>query len=733
MDDDPLIPIEEDGPPASAPALHEALPHWLVLVVDDDEDMHRAVSLALRGGRVEGRPVRLLHAHSAEEARGVIADEEDLAVILLDVVMERDDAGLQLVQQVREELGRSAVRIILCTGQPGYAPELDSIRDYDIDDYKTKSELTQVRLFTAMTTALRAYRQLCMHEALLRGFERVIRASTELSKLHDTQHFAQEVLVQLCGVLELEPVGLICVDQGGAHKPLSIVAGVGRFSAFVGADLDAVGEPAVRQAVREGLAARGHVFAPQVLLYLPMGQRRAWAVYVEVPRPLSEMDRRLLQVMAVNLVVGLDNVRLYDRLVDQAYVDPLLRIPNLNSMLQLLDVGEVERDDRTLALLDIDDFSAFNDALGHDFGDLLLREVAHSLSLRLPHSHIARLGPDIFGVLGPSDEVMPENLQHSLREGVVADGESVSVSATMGLVRLSERCDAGASVLKDAHVALKQAKKHQRGSAAYFSESMGVDARERMRLLASLRQAFDAQHMYLLYQPKVSLPDGQPVGVEALLRWRTAEGHLVQPDRFIPLAEQSGLIGALGAFVLRSACQQLLRLREAGERELVMAINVSQAQLREADFLATLQGAIVDAGVPAEFVEIEVTESMAAEDLELIGPLLAQVRAMGVSVAIDDFGTGFSSLSVLRHLPVQRLKIDRSFIAELHLDDSIARMVITLGHSLGLHITAEGVETEAQRQALCELGCEEGQGWLYAPALNEHDLLRWLRAHRKRP
>jgi EAL domain-containing protein (putative c-di-GMP-specific phosphodiesterase class I) len=204
---------------------------------------------------------------------------------------------------------------------------------------------------------------------------------------------------------------------------------------------------------------------------------------------------------------------------------------------------------------------------------------------------------------------------------------------------------------------------------------------------------------------------------------------LVPPDRFIPLAEQSGMMVAIGTFVLRTACNKLARLRAAGHLGLTMAINVSQAQLREPDFVEVLRRALSDAAVPPAQVELEITESMAAEDLALIQKLLGEIVALGVKIAIDDFGTGFSSLSVLRKLPAHRLKIDRSFIQEIESDDSIARMVIGLGHSQGMQITAEGVENEAQREILCRLGCDEGQGWLFARPMEKEVLRDWLEQH----
>ena len=222
--DDDLIALlddEHEAPPALA-----AGSTWEVLIVDDDADVHRATEMALRDIHIEGRALKLIHAYSRQEALALVAQHEDLAVILLDVVMESDDAGLQMVGDVRQRLKREAVRIILRTGQPGYAPELDTIRHYDINDYRTKSELTRVRLFTSLTVAVRVYRQMRAHEQTRRGLEMVVRASTDLSKLHGMHLFAQGVVSQLCALLGIQPEGLICAQAGlqGHGEPARVIA-----------------------------------------------------------------------------------------------------------------------------------------------------------------------------------------------------------------------------------------------------------------------------------------------------------------------------------------------------------------------------------------------------------------------------------------------------------------------------------------------------------------------------
>lgn len=698
---------------------------WQVLVVDDDPDVHETTALALRNLTIDGRKLELVHAHSAGEALSVLSAQNDFAVILLDVVMESEDAGLKLVHRIRGELNNRLLRIILRTGQPGYAPEMDTIRDYDINDYKTKTELTRTRLFTSMTTAIRTYRQMREQEELRIGLELVVSASTELTQVKGLQLFAEGVVVQLSALLGLSPEGLICAEQGDAHKPARVIAAAGQFSHLVNQPLELL-PVKVRHLLQQCLQQRCNVQDDGLALYFPTENPRGLAAWVELKRPLQDTDMHLLQVFSSSMSVGFENVMLYTRMRDQAYCDPLLQIPNLNQLLLWLADPALVCNGNTLAVIDIDDFSAINDTLGHSFGDNILRAVYHRLSNVLAACRIARIGSDIFAVIGPDDSLTPDAVKNLFITAFICAEEPLRLSATTGFVQLQGRTPAGSELLKDAHLALKQAKLSNRGGSACFSEELGIQARERIRLLTSLREAFNQTQMFLLYQPKIDLSSGKTSGFEALIRWRNADGDLIPPDRFIPLAEKSGMIIAIGYFVLRSACDFLRRLHVQGYTWLTMAINVSQVQLKEADFVNRLKIILAASHVPPSAVELEITESTAAEDAAMLIERLQEIRALGVKIAIDDFGTGFSSLSILRHMPATRLKIDRSFINEMTSDDSIPRLVISLGHSMDMQITAEGVETKEQRDLLQTLGCDEAQGWLYAPALDEKKAEEWL-------
>ena len=716
VDEEALVPDDTAG-------------HWRILIVDDEPDVHEVTLLALRDVLIEGRRLTFLHAHSAIEAKEILGREDDIAVILLDVVMETDDAGLKLVRYLREELGNRATRVILRTGQPGYAPEMETIHLYDINDYKTKSELTRVRLYTTITVAIRSFWQIHQLEANRRGLEMIVNAAMELSKPNGLRRFAEGVVTQLCALLGVSDDGLVCTATASRSVTPYVLAAAGHYSAWIGQSLSAIPDERVKRILEEALGQCQHAFGESTCLYFSTPDGHALAAFVDVDYPLSEVDRKLLEVFCSNIAIGFENVQLYQKVYDLAFEDLLVHLPNRNSFVGLVECRPVSAD--RVALVDIDGFSDINSILDQAFGDLVLEAVATRLRAAFPPSvAVARVGNDVFGLLGNACEVSPERIAQVFALPFAVDGQELRLSATSGLIALGGNQDKAVEVLKNTGVALKHAKSFQRGKSMFYEPVHAVEARDRMRLLNSLRQAFSAEHLFLQYQPFVDLASGRIVGAEALLRWKTEEGSFVPPDRFIPLAEQSGLMVALGDWVMRSALQFLAHLHTQGVRDFRMAINVSHAQFREPDFIDSLIQAMAAYDIDPSCVEIELTESVAIDNVELIEQKLAALRQAGVAVAIDDFGTGYSSLNILRRLDIDRLKIDRSFVSGEQCaaeDHGIARMVLQLASQLGLRTIAEGIETEEQRQKLAALGCHEGQGYLFARPLSADAFVAFLR------
>ncbi|MEN3363944.1 MAG: diguanylate cyclase, partial [Burkholderiales bacterium] len=391
------------------------------------------------------------------------------------------------------------------------------------------------------------------------------------------------------------------------------------------------------------------------------------------------------------------------------------------------------RSETTLALVDIDHFAETNDALGHQFGDMLLLAITARLQSELDgRLTIGRVGGDTFSVLGDSGHMDPQTILELFDKPFSIDGHDVQMSATIGLLRLHEYEGNGADALKDADIALKRAKLQQRAGHFYFSRSMGVDIRERVRIMHALRGAFEEKRLYAVYQPQVDIATRRAVGAEALMRWKTEDGKFIPPDRFIAIAEYSGLIIDLGEWVLREACLEAVRLRTSGVRNFRIAVNVSQVQFRQPHFLEMLNSVLRDTHVSPDLIELEITESIAMEEPDALIRMLEQIKQTGVTIAIDDFGTGFSSLSYLQRLNADKLKIDRAFVSEIthsSRGSSIAEMVIQLGRNLGLAVIAEGVEDERQAGKLAALGCPFAQGYLFARPMTAEQLTEWLKTN----
>ncbi len=729
-DDELRFISEDDGDGQPSPAVRRS---WRILLVDDDADVHLATVYALGGATILGRPLEFLHAHSANEAMALLQPGGEVAVALVDVVMESNDAGLRLVKFIRESIGLIDTRIVLRTGQPGYAPEDEAIRDYDINDYKTKSELTSGKLYTTLTAAVRSYSQIRTINANRRGLGMIVRASAELMTVLDMKEFASCVIAQIAALLDVPAEGMVCVRDAESGVGFLVTATAGRFAPYQGEALNALADQNVRKMIeRTARTEQNEFLADGTLLFAGSSLGRDLVVFIETPMPLEDSERQLLEVFCTNIAVCLDNVALVARLQDHAYFDPLSRLPNRTHFIE--KIREVFASGRapelTLAVIDIDHFAEANDAFGHHYGDRLL----HAISVRLcvavgPDVVLARIAGDAFGLLGGDEIVNPTFLGELFRTDFVIDGNPHTVSATFGLARLSE-VDSVNYAMQDANIALKRAKLEQRGHYCYYTRSMGGEARARVRLMQDLRQALGGGCLYLLFQPQVNLGSGKPVGAETLLRWRTESGQLVPPDQFIPLAEDSGLIVAIGEWVLRGACQALVALANKGFIEFRMAVNVSVVQFRHPDFVGMLERVIAETGVDPANVELEITESVAMLDPERIVVLLNRIKEFGFTVAIDDFGTGFSSLAYLQRLPVDRLKIDRGFVSRLAFEGegkNIAEMIIDLGRNLGMGVIAEGVEDAAQADYLRARGCHEAQGFLYARPLDADALLEWLK------
>ena len=391
-----------------------------------------------------------------------------------------------------------------------------------------------------------------------------------------------------------------------------------------------------------------------------------------------------------------------------------------------------------LFLLDLDRFKEVNDTLGHAVGDRVLQVAAERLERALrPGDVVARLGGDEFAVLLPlvrdadAAREVAQRIIVAMEEPFTVRGTSIDLEASIGMALFPEHGGDVETLLQRADVAMYVAKSERTTIETYAAER-DTNTPSRLGLLGALRRAIDTGEMEVHYQPKVRVGDGSSAGVEALVRWRHPDRGLVLPDEFIPLAERSGLMQRMTEFVLETALTQAARWCR-DDMPVPIAVNVSMRDLHDAEFAARLGQRLERHGVPADLLCLEITERVLMADVARANGTLEELDSLGVRISLDDFGTGYSSLVLLKRLPVREIKVDRSFVKRLGSvggaqdDATIVRSIIDLGHSLGLTVVAEGVESEAAMERLRSYGCDRAQGWHLSPALPSADVTSWLR------
>jgi len=427
------------------------------------------------------------------------------------------------------------------------------------------------------------------------------------------------------------------------------------------------------------------------------------------------------------------------RIRELADFDPLTGLPNRRLLrdrfAQLLAAAERDEGEIALIFLDLDHFKRINDSLGHSVGDDLLCEVSGRLSAAVRRiDTLARLGGDefIFALPGIHAAAAAEVARRLLDVCVtpfVVGGHELTITPSLGISIYPQDGKDLETLLKNADAAMYRAKEVGRNTFQFYASEMNTATLERLLMESNLRRALNQNEFVLYYQPLVNLQSGLIIGVEALIRWMHPDLGLIMPDRFIHVAEETGLINPIGDWVLCEACRQAQAWCEAGLPPMTMAVNVAPVQFRQAGFVAVVAGALATSGLEAGRLELEVTERTVMYEADINLGTLSALHRMGVELSLDDFGTGYSSLAYLKRFPVGKLKIDRSFINDLEVDSddrAIASTIVSMGRNLRLTVLAEGVENAEQLALLRQMGCDMAQGFHFSRALPADAIARLL-------
>ncbi len=681
----------------------------LVLVADDDPVMRLLMleMLAQVG----------LDAVEAEDGVQALACYQSLApdLVLLDVEMPGMD-GFAVCREIRRLETHSVVPIIMVTG----GDELESV---------TKAYEAGATDFVSKPINW----PILGHRVLY-----VLRASDAITRLRIADAHHRAVLAAIPDTFFRMNKDGFYLDYEQGHEASSVFSS----DNCVGRHLDQVlPEEIARHMLEEVRTVLETQHIRSLDYELPIAGPTPRVRHGEhaVPLPVRHFEARLVAT-GPDEVLGLvrdisERKRTEEQIRRLAYCDSLTGIPNRQAFLETLE-AELTRSRKgnkkfAVLFMDLDAFKRINDTLGHDVGDHLLMAVSERLRdttrpsdlvsrTEVGGNNLARLGGDEFTILIPDLERVENalNVAHRVKEAMrrpfLIDAHEIFVTASIGISLYPEDGEDCNSLLKYADTAMYHAKNCGKNNAKLYSSSLTMQIMSHVKLEVGLRKALQNDELYLLYQPQIDVASAQIVGVEALVRWRHPERGVISPTEFIPLAEETGLIVPIGEWVLRTACRQAMAWQSVGKQPLRVAVNLSAKQFKDENLTQIVMSALEDTGLPAELLELELTEGTLMDDARATMVTLEQLRGIGVYLSIDDFGTGYSSMNYLKRFDVRALKIDKSFICGLPQDSenaAITRAIIAMAHGLKMAVVAEGVETDAQLVLLEEYGCDMVQGY----------------------
>ena len=572
--------------------------------------------------------------------------------------------------------------------------------------------------------------------------EEVAARTTELLMANSQLQRAEE---KYRAIFEDAVVGIFQITPQG--RPLSVNRALAEMHGYDSpeqflAEVSDVGsqlfvDPSRMPEIQHMLASSDLVRGAEVEIYR-RDKTKKWAM-VNIRAIRDDEGNMLLQEGTVEDIS--DRKAAEERVQFLAYYDALTGLPNrllLHDRLANALANARRRDEKVaLLFLDLDRFKIINDSLGHSIGDLLLQEVAERLKRwARAQDTVARIGGDEFIILLsglkdiPDAAIAAERIMEAMTAEFVVQGHSFNVSSSIGISIYPAHGADGESLIKNADAAMYCAKDSGRNNFRFFTEDMNAQVVERLTLENCLRLALERQELSLVYQPQMDILTGNIIGLEALLRWENPDLGVISPDKFIRVAENTGLILPIGEWVLRTACTQARKWQDEGLPALPVAVNVSAVQFRQDGFRDLISKVLLQTGLASQYLELELTESLLLSNADVMFSVLRELKQMGLKLAIDDFGTGYSSLSYLRQFPVSKLKIDRSFVRDVAVNAdaaAIATAIISMAKSLNLRVIAEGVENDAQMAFLRAQHCDEIQGYYFSRPLTVDSVADALR------
>ncbi|HET6247981.1 MAG TPA: EAL domain-containing protein [Tepidisphaeraceae bacterium] len=749
------------------------MPAQKLLIIDDSPEIHELVAVWLMG-----EPVEFVSCFTGEQGlTAAAAQRADL--VLLDVDLGGVD-GFEVCRQLKANPATADIPIVFLTGASSTEEKLRGL-ELGAIDYVTKpfdpAELrARVRssLNTKQLLDLLAQKALVLQESEDRfrvlAYREQIRA--QVLEMITQGQLLTSILRHLTAAAEHEdPAAMaagVMLDAGSLYHcapslPPAIAASIERqlytfitrFSALAAQSeerilvCDLLADPAWEE-LRPAIIEHGLRFCWAVPIRARQRDSGVFAFYRRDEQRPGDAALEMLKLAGSLVEVAVEHHHLNQQLTFQAQHDALTQLPNrvlFSDRLQhaLATAARASRP-AAILLIDVDRFKYVNDTFGHQAGDEMLCQIAHRLQGRLRACDtLARMGGDEFAIIlgevaDPNDALLVAgSLNDALKEPVDLLGRKQFVTISIGTASFPRDGTDAATLLKNADLALYRAKDDGRNTAACFTPEMGQGSAERMEIEIDLRQVLASGEMDLHYQPKMN-PAGKIVSVEALLRWDHPRLGMIPPAKFIPVAEDTGMIIPVGTWVLQQAARQCRQWFDQGLGVIPIAVNVSALQFAQSDFVSIVSAALAIAALPGRWLEIELTETLLMRNMRDAGDKLSQLREMNVTVAVDDFGTGYSSLAYIERLSLDALKIDHSFVSAIEGPGPARRSpraggngrkiigaIIAMARSLGLQVIAEGVETETQRSFLVNSGCDLLQGFLFSHPADPEQIAAKLR------